>query len=302
MNEINITNAKQIFTALPKRPLDSNKGTFGTLTAICGSANFIGAAYLCVLGALRSGVGIVCLASVERVIAAVASRIAECTYLPMKETTAGSISAENADVLLARLSPSSPSSRQAKNTAALVGCGMTNTPATAELVRALIEGADCPLILDADALNAVSADTAVLNRAKKTPIITPHIGEMARLTGRSIDQIKGDTVNTAVNFAASHNCVTVLKDFRTVIAHPDGRYYINKTGNPGLAKGGSGDVLAGIISSFTAQGREAFDAAVCGVYLHGLAADRCAERKSQYGMLPSDILDDLCDIFLDYYR
>lgn len=289
---MNIT-LSEVFDILKKRPIDSHKGSFGMVTNICGSKNYTGAAFLSVLGGLRSGAGIVCLASTEYVILPVSGRIAECTFLPLKANESGSISFVNIETLMKKLKSS---------TACLIGCGMTNCLDTQKIVTELITHTECQLILDADALNSIAHSVDILKKAKNPPIITPHLMEMSRLTNIAIHKIKMDTENIAVNFARKYNCIVVLKDYITHIAHPDGRLYVNTTGNAGLAKGGSGDVLSGIISSFAAQGIDPFMAAVCGVYLHGLSADRCALRKSQYGMIPSDILDDLCNIFVENDR
>jgi NAD(P)H-hydrate epimerase len=283
----------EVFRILKKRPYDSHKGNFGTLTVIAGSSFFRGAAALSVSSALRSGTGIVCLASTERVIESVAAKIDECIFFPLEENDSGSISAVCADSIIKKVNGGS---------CCLAGCGMVFCEDTKTIIKALIGDADCRLILDADALNSISENPALLSGAKYPPVITPHAGEMARLCGETVAGVKAAPEQTAIKFAREYNCIVVLKDFITHIASPSGELYVNDTGNAGLARGGSGDVLAGIIASFAAQGYKAYDAAVCGVYLHGLAADRCAARISQYGMLPSDILIDLCNIFHDNDR
>ncbi len=278
----------EVFQILKKRPHDSNKGDFGTLTIIAGSNYYRGAAALAVSASLRCGIGIVCLASVEKVIESVAVKVNECTYFPLTENDKGSISSICADALIKKANQGS---------SCLAGCGMTFCEDTKKIIKELICGAKCQLILDADALNSISDCTDIITNAKYPPIITPHVGEMSRLTGRKIADIKTAHEQTALEFAKKHNCIVVLKDNITYVASPSGELYINNTGNAGLSKGGSGDVLAGMISSFTAQGYSAYNSAVFGTYLHGLAADCCASRISQYGMLPSDILFDLCNIF-----
>lgn len=291
---MNITLA-EVFDVLKERPFDSHKGSFGFLTNICGSKNYTGAATLSVLGALRSGVGIVCLASTEYVILPTSCKISECTYLPLTATELGSISYDtnNMDKLLKKLKSS---------TACLIGCGMSNCLDTQKIVTGIIQHTECQLILDADALNSIQNSVDIIRKAKHPPIITPHVAEMSRLTDTTVYKIKLNPETIALNFASKYNCIVVLKDNVTYIAHPDGRVYMNTTGNAGLARGGSGDILAGMISSFVAQGIDPFMAAVCGVYLHGLSADRCAARLSQYGMMPTDILIDLCEIFLENNR
>lgn len=288
-----VLSLNEVFSVLKKRPEASNKGDFGKLLCVCGSKYYRGAAYLCSVSALRSGTGIVCLASTEKVISSVAASLHECTYLPLDENENGSVSANNSREVIKKASQS---------TAALLGCGMTNCEDTRMLTASVIESADVPLILDADALNSISSFPEILGYAKHIPIITPHIGEMARLCSKDKTYVKNNAMLVAKEFAAEHNCVVVLKDNITAIASPDGQIFVNTTGNAGLAKGGSGDVLSGIIAAFVAQGIPALDAARCGVFLHGLSADRCAIRLSQYGMLPSDILTDLCDIFRECDR
>jgi len=290
---MNTITLEQVFDCLPPRKREANKGDFGTLTVVGGCENYRGAAALTVLGALRSGVGIVRLASVEKVVAAAASRFSECTFLSLSADENGCIARENLPALLKVC---------AGSRAAVVGCGMGWFYSTTFLAEGLLAGLDCPLVLDADGLNAISDRPQVLLNARKTPVITPHPGEFARLTGRSVEEIQRNRAEAAADFAGKFGCVVLLKGADTVIASPDGRLWLNPTGNPGLAKGGSGDLLTGMIGAFLAQGLAAPDAACCGAYLHGLAADRCAERLSQYGMQPGDIVRDLCAIFLENGR
>ncbi len=278
-------------SAIGSRAPESNKGDYGKLLALCGSTRYRGAALMVAEAALRAGAGIVCLASVEEVLRAAVVRTPECVCLPMSANPQGSIAKENSPAILAALQC---------HTACLCGCGMTDSTDTLSLVEALLTRAEVPLVLDADALNVLRGRTDLLKSAKKLPVITPHPGEMSRLTGMQISDITANADRTALCFAQTFHCVTVLKGHSTRVASPDGRLYVNRTGNPGLARGGSGDVLAGMIGAFAARGIPSWEAAVCGVYLHGLAADRCANRISQNGMLPTDILRDLCTIFLEF--
>ncbi len=175
-----------------------------------------------------------------------------------------------------------------------MGPGMGNTEDTAALVEALVTGADCTVILDADALNAVSSREKLPSPAPgHQTVITPHPGEMARLCGCTISQVKTDRERIALDYAEENDCIVVLKEHRTLIASPKGELWRNTSGNSGLAKGGSGDILAGLMGSFAAQGMNPLDAAICAVYLHGAAADRCAKEKSETAMLPHDIFRDL---------
>ena len=186
-----------------------------------------------------------------------------------------------------------------------MGPGMGNTPDTRALVRTLAGGAAGTVVLDADALNAVSALLAAgeaLPRPAGSLILTPHPGEMARLTGLAPAEIAADRPGVAARYAGAWGCTLVLKGHHTIVAAPDGRLWLNTTGNAGLARGGSGDVLAGMTAGLAACGLPAPEAAACAVWLHGAAADRTALRLGQYGMLPHDILADLGAIFAENYR
>ena len=188
-----------------------------------------------------------------------------------------------------------------------MGPGMGNTPDTRALVRALAAGAACTVVLDADALNAAAAMLAAGEPLPRPAagfelILTPHPGEMARLTGLAPAEIAADRPGVAARYAEMWGCTVVLKGHRTLIAAPDGRLWQNTTGNAGLARGGSGDVLAGMTAGLAACGLPAPEAAACAVWLHGAAADRCARRLGQYGMLPHDLLADLGAIFAENYR
>ncbi len=281
-----------VMSVLKKRAADSNKGSYGTLSCVCGSGRYPGAAGLCVEGALRCGAGIVRLMSIPTVIAAVSAYVREAIYEPLSENSELGISKENIDTILEKSS---------KSTALVCGCGLGCNSDAYEIVSALIENFEGQLILDADALNSIYAykDVKKLRDAKKPVVITPHIGEMSRLYGDEIHNIKKDRADCALNFASEYNCIVVLKDNITHIASPESQIYVSAAGNAGLARGGSGDILAGMTASLCAQRYDAFKAACCAVHLHGRAADICALRLSQYGMLPHDIIDDLCLVFKD---
>ena len=277
-----------VFASIRPREPDSHKGSYGHVLLAAGSRRYRGAANLAAEGALRAGAGIVTLAAVEPVIAAAAARLPECCLLPCPEGPDGGLGAAAADSLLA--------ARQ-KATVLLMGPGMGNTPDTRALVRALAEGAACTVVLDADALNAAAAMLAAGELLPRPAagfelILTPHPGEMARLTGLAPAEIAADRPGVAARYAEMWGCTVVLKGHHTLIAAPDGRLWQNTTGNAGLARGGSGDVLAGITAGLAA----------CAVWLHGAAADRCARRLGQYGMLPHDLLADLGAIFAENYR
>lgn len=273
---------------LPIREADANKGSYGKLLCVCGSREMPGAAVLAVRAALRSGAGLVTLASVEPVCRVMMGWAAECTYLPLPMGEDGQAESAAVPNLLRRMDGVN---------AALCGCGFGTGAGARAVVEALVSESDKPLLLDADALNLIAKDLSVLDRAKASLVLTPHPGEMARLCRTTVADVQSRRVEIAADFAAAHHLSLVLKGADTVIASADGRVFVNPTGNPGMARGGSGDALSGMIAAFLAQGLEPAQAAVCGVYLHGLAGDRTAERASQYGMLPTDLIEALPGVF-----
>lgn len=285
---------------IPPRPRDSHKGSFGTVLAVAGSAYYRGAALLAAEGALRTGAGIVTLASVEPVLAAAVARLPECCLCPCVVGAEGGISPE-----------SIPQLQRQKATVLLLGPGLGGTAQstgraaeTRTLVQKLLPGFAGSAVLDADGLNAAAdlLQTGKMLHPQGELILTPHPGEMARLTGRSAAEINADREGMALRYAKAWNAVVVLKGAHTVIAGPDGRCAVNPTGNPGLSRGGSGDVLAGMTSALLACGLPAFEAAACAVYLHGAAADRAAALHGETGMLPHDLLDALGTLFAENGR
>ena len=294
------TDAAYVWTCLCPRPRDSHKGTFGAVLAVAGSASYRGAAALAVEGALRTGAGIVTLASVEPVLAAVSARLPECCLCPCEAGAEGGIAPENI-----------PRIQRQKATVLLLGPGLGYTARSAAraaetrtLVQTLLPGFVGSAVLDADGLNAAAdlLQAGKMLHPKGELILTPHPGEMARLTGLSAAAIHADREGTALRFARAWNAVVVLKGAQTVIAAPDGRCAVNPTGNPGLSRGGSGDVLAGMTSALLACGLPAFEAAVCAAYLHGAAADRAAAVHGEAGMLPHDLFAALGTLFAENGR
>ncbi len=248
------------------------------------------------MGALRSGAGIVRLCSTERVCSAVTAQYPSATLLPLPESTEGYISKAAAPVILNTVKPAD---------VLLLGCGLGQCADTANTVNLLLFGSKCRKVVDADALNLIAATDSLseLKRrsALKSCVITPHIGEMSRLTGRSISEISEAMEATALEFTREYGCVTVLKSHKTVIALPNEEtVYISELGNSGLAKGGSGDVLAGLIAGLLAQGYTEKDSALLGVCVHGSAADLCASERSMQAMLPSDLGEYICRVFREY--
>ena len=180
----------------------------------------------------------------------------------------------------------------------LIGCGMGFNKDTTRIVTNLVKELKIPMIIDADGINALSTNIDVLKEAQAPVIITPHPGEMSRICGKSVAEIVTNPISTAYEFAAEYGVTVVLKTANTVVCGgKPARIYVNSTGNAGLARGGSGDLLAGMTVSLVAQGMPAFDAAVCSVFLHGMSADEVAGKTSMRGMLPSDVLNNLPELF-----
>lgn len=278
---------------LPVRAAESNKGTFGRLLCVVGSRRYPGAAYMSGMAAARCGAGLVTIGTPASARPMLAARLSEVMTLSLPETAEGSLS----------LSALEPILSFAQNcSAVLIGCGLTQDGETQALVRALLARLRCPVVLDADGINACVGHIDVLRLSSAGLVLTPHPGEMARLTGQSIADVQTRRAWVAAVFARENGVTLVLKGAGTLIAAPDGRMWHNNTGNPGLARGGSGDILAGMTTGFTAQGIEPAQAAAAAVYLHGLAADRVAARRSQYGMLPTDLLEEIPQIFCELSR
>ncbi|HEY7747013.1 MAG TPA: NAD(P)H-hydrate dehydratase, partial [Desulfuromonadales bacterium] len=269
---------------LPARPATGHKGTFGHLLVVAGSTGKAGAAAMTAEGGLRSGAGLVTVACPASVQAALAIKLTEAMTEPLAEVD-GALSLQ----ALAALQQFS----EGKSALAL-GPGLGQHEETFALVRRLLRESPLPLVLDADGLNAVAEHPALLReRPPGSTVLTPHPGEMARLTGKSVAEVEADRVDVARKFARRHRVVLVLKGARTVTALPDGRVRLNGSGNPGLASGGMGDVLTGLIGGLLAQGLSPADAAVLGVYLHGRAADRLQKIMGNAGMIAGDLLREL---------
>ncbi|MEW6141551.1 MAG: NAD(P)H-hydrate dehydratase [Chloroflexota bacterium] len=273
---------------LPKRPLSANKGTFGKVLVIAGSVNYIGAAYLASMGAARVGAGLVTLALAKSLQPVLATKLAETTYLPLPEAEPGIIGPDAAGALKSTID---------NYETLLIGCGLGQHPATAEFLDYILsrisETKRPTLVLDADALNLLSLHTQWWRRLPPDCVLTPHPGEMARLSGMSIDDIQRDRLKTAQDMAKRWGKTVVLKGAFTMIAAPDGRVRLSGYANPGLASAGTGDVLAGAIAGLAAQGLSLYDAAACGVALHAKAGEMVRSELGDTGMLAGDLLPAL---------
>ncbi len=275
--------------AVFNRPDDSNKGTLGSLLCICGSYGMAGAAIMAGKAALRCGIGLLKIAVPKSIYPVCTTNILESVYYPLEETSNGVISSKNTDFLLKMCE---------KSSAVVIGCGLSVCDDTKNLVQSVITNCEKPLVIDADALNCICNKPEILKNLKAPAIITPHPGEMARLLHSTPKTVNSNRENTAIDFAKKFGVVTVLKGAGTIIASSDGEVYINHTGNSGMATGGSGDVLSGIIGSLLAQGASPINAAAAGVFLHGTIGDLAAEKLGKISMLPTDMIDMIPTAYL----
>lgn len=267
-----------VLSLLPDRNPWGHKGNFGKLLLLCGSRGYTGAAFFAAMGALRSGAGLVFLGVPESIYGIEAVKLNEPVIFPLPDA-GGRLSADAVPEILTRFP---------QMDAVLVGPGLGQSEGTLAVVRAVLEKAECPVVVDADGINVLSAHRDLLRGRKSPTILTPHDGEFARLGG----VIGEDRMSAAAALAEELGCVVLLKGHETCITDgTDG--YLNPTGNPGMAVGGSGDVLAGVITALLGAGLPPLEAAACGAWLHGAAGDRCAAELGQYGMLPTDMLSAL---------
>lgn len=271
-------NRQSVLSILPERDPFGHKGSFGKVLLLCGSRGFTGAAYLAAMGALRSGAGLVYLGVPESIYAIEAVKLNEPVVFPLPDKE-GKLSEEAVPEIRKRLPAMD---------AVLVGCGLGISEGTLAVVKAVLENAACPVVLDADGINVLSGHMDILRGRQYPTILTPHDGEFRRVGG----SVGDDRMASAGAFASEFGCVLLLKGHRTCIT--DGQTgYVNGTGNPGMAVGGSGDVLAGILTGLLGQGMEPLKAAACAAWLHGAAGDLCASELGQYAMLPADMLSAL---------
>ena len=271
-------NHELVLSLLPDRNPWGHKGNFGKLLLLCGSRGYTGAAFFAAMGALRSGAGLVFLGVPESIYGIEAVKLNEPVIFPLPDA-GGRLGADAVPEILTRLH---------QMDAVLVGPGLGQSEGTLAVVRAVLEKAECPVVVDADGINVSSAHRDLLRGRKLPTILTPHDGEFARLGG----VIGEDRMAAAAALAEELGCTVLLKGHETCITDgTDG--YINPTGNPGMAVGGSGDVLAGVITALLGAGLPPLEAAACGAWLHGAAGDRCAAELGQYGMLPTDMLSAL---------
>ncbi len=287
------TDADYADKMLPVRSVLSHKGTYGKLVNIAGSRKMPGAAALSTLAALRCGAGLVTLATAKSVADSLSSTIYEATYLPLKENDGGGISQTNEKEILAACE---------KSTAVSIGCGLGVSDDGLVLIKSLLKNLSCPVIIDADGLNCIGTGIDIFKDIKASVIITPHPAELGRLLGISTESAVNQRFELAQKLSAEYGITVLAKGVPTVISGSNGFSFVNRTGNAGLARGGSGDVLTGIIASLAAQGLEPTNAAAVGAYIFGAAADLVAKRTSMQGMLPHDVIDELPLLFKELNR
>lgn len=276
--EIRKLTHKDVLSLLPDRDPWGHKGTFGKVLLLCGSRGFTGAAYLAAMGALRSGAGLVFLGVPESIYAIEAVKLNEPVVFPLPDDGG----------MLSFLAVSEIEKRLPQMDAVLVGCGLGRSQGTLSVVKSVLENAKCPVVLDADGINVLAGHKDIVRGRQYPTILTPHDGEFLRFGGT----IGEDRMASAAYFAKEWNSIVLLKGHRTCVT--DGETgCLNQTGNPGMAVGGSGDVLAGILVGLLGQGLPPLEAAACGAWLHGAAGDLCAEEMGHYGMLPTDMLQKL---------
>ncbi len=269
---------------IPEREKNSHKGVYGKANLIAGSFGMTGAAILSGKAALRSGIGLLKLIIPESLHTIVTTAVPEAVTLPLAETRKGVFGINQLERLISSCE---------KSDVVAVGPGCGQSAEMIEILRQLITLVDKPIIIDADGLNTLSKRVQLLQEKKNQVILTPHPGEMSRLTGLPLEQINAHPIDTSRHYAREWGSIIVLKGARTVVACPDGRIFINSNGNPGMATAGSGDVLTGIITSFVAQGLGIEKAAIAGVYIHGLAGDIMSKVKGEYGLVAGDLIDGL---------
>lgn len=271
---------------LPKRRPDGHKGTFGSVLVVAGGKGYSGAACLTSLGALVSGAGLVRLCYPENISTAVEKKLTEVIKLPLPTTINGTLAISGFNQI----------KKIASNSTVLaIGPGVTTNKETKELIQKVIKSSDLPMVIDADGLNNISLDflLKIPKQKRLNIVITPHPGEFSRLFNIPVDVINENRIDITREWTKKLSIIIALKGTPTVIGVPDGNVYINPTGNSGLAKGGSGDVLTGMIAGFIAQGASSINAACLGVYLHGLSADLAVKTKTEYSLTATDLIKTL---------
>lgn len=288
---LNLITPPDIASLLAPRPRDSNKGMYGHVLVLGGSVGKAGAAAMAGIAVLRAGAGLSTVGTPKSVLPTVAGYHPEVMTEALEETEIGSIS-------LRTLGYGHVDALVKGKTVLAVGPGISRHNETAEFVRTVVKRFSTPMVLDADGLNAFEGRSSELNGHERTVVITPHPGEMARLLGNTVRDVQRDRLNTARTFSREHELIVVLKGDRTLIAHPDGTVWVNPTGNPGMATGGTGDILTGMTAGMLGQHpKQPLEAVTAAVYLHGLAGDVACEDKGEHSLIATDLLGGLPEAF-----
>jgi hydroxyethylthiazole kinase-like uncharacterized protein yjeF len=287
--QLNVISARDIAASVAPRPAESNKGSYGHVLVVGGAVGKAGSVAMAGMAALRAGAGLSTVATAKSALATVAGFHPELMTEPLPETDAGTIASGAFDRL----------SELAKGISVLaIGPGISRDAQTAGFVRRLVAELDLPLVLDADGLNAFEGHTDELKGKSRMLVITPHPGEMARLTGLSVAEVQKDRLGVARKFAREHELIVVLKGHRTLVVRPDGEAWVNTTGNAGMATGGTGDILTGMTAGLIAQNsKDAFSAVLASVHLHGLAGDVMRESVGEHSLVATDLLRGLPEAF-----
>jgi len=275
---------------LPRRNKNSNKGTFGHQLNICGSYKMFGAAVICASAAIKSGVGLVKAVLPTSAYPLAAAHLVQPIFSPLAQTEHGTLSADSVSDIL-------PDFDWADSIA--LGCGLGVNEDTVKITDFVLKNAKCPVILDADGINCVKSRISIFKEIKAPVVLTPHPAEMARLVSKTVAEVQADRIGVAKAFAAQNNVIVVLKGANTVVTDGE-RVFVNLTGNPAMAMGGTGDMLTGIIASLTAQGVSPFEAAAAGVYIHGLCGDRAATKISMRGITVDDMTEQLGTLMSEF--
>ncbi|MEE8519111.1 MAG: NAD(P)H-hydrate dehydratase [Dehalococcoidia bacterium] len=284
---VELSGPEEVAGLLPERPMNSHKGTFGSILVVAGSRRFIGAPVLAAEAAYRSGAGLVTLAAPESAYRLAAPRLLEQVHLPQPETDDGYLAAGAATAVSEALAASD---------AAVIGPGLGNVDSVRRFLHALLLGdseAGVPMVIDADALNGLAATYGWWEHLAPGAVLTPHPGEMSRLVDRPVQEVQEDRIEAAASAAARWGQVVVLKGAHTIVAAPDGRTTISPFANPGLATAGTGDVLSGIIGGLLGQGLPPYEAATAGVYVHAAAGQRVTDELGASGLLASELLPEV---------
>lgn len=289
----NLVQERDAFSLMPGRPAYSHKGAYGHVLLIAGSRGKTGAALMAAKACLRTGAGLVTIGIPETLLNAFQSRVTEEMILPLQDKGNGTLALKAADTIL-------EFTKKRANVLA-IGPGLSVDEEITKIVCLLISNSRVPLVIDADGINAIAGKPGLLRKSMSPVILTPHSGEMARLLSHRTEvkssKIERDRISTAVSFAKRTKTYLVLKGVPTVTASPDGEAFVNSTGNPGMAKAGTGDVLTGMISALLAQGLTPRDASVLGVYMHGHIGDIMAEKMGKHSLMASDIINAIPSVF-----